>query len=107
MGGFAHDWRTCLAILNKPRYYGAFHIAREFLETTLGFAGKFTGHRSHGNVSNALIASGQGDAAEAGRRLQRLIRRRHSADYVLSDGVIVWSIEEIVGLLDFAETRSN
>jgi hypothetical protein len=78
------SWRSS----TSRAYYGAFHIAREFLENRLGFVGKFTGHKSHGRVSNALIASGLPDAMEAGRMLSHLIRRRHRADYVLDDGGI-------------------
>jgi len=75
-------WRSS----TSRAYYGAFHVARAFLEDGLGFAGRFRGHEAHSRVSNALIASGDNEAKEAGKMLSRLIIRRHTADYDLTDG---------------------
>lgn len=60
-------------------YYGAFHLAGAFL-SQLGFSIP-RGSGAHGWIPQALIGSGQHDAAEAGRLLQDLHAERIVADY--------------------------
>jgi uncharacterized protein (UPF0332 family) len=77
-------WRSS----TSRAYYGAFHVAKDFLEVFLGFRDKFKGHQSHKHVHQALTSSDNPHAAEAGRKLSRLILRRHKADYELRDNGI-------------------
>lgn len=66
-------------------YYGAFHVARAFIEDTLGFVGLFGKGKpgSHQNVQQALMASNDADAKNASRLLGALTYRRNQADYEL------------------------
>jgi uncharacterized protein (UPF0332 family) len=74
-------WRSS----TSRAYYGAFHRARSFLEDNLGITERFRGKDSHSKIWNALIASGEPEAKEAGEKLSRLINRRHDADYDLDN----------------------
>ncbi|HEV8068666.1 MAG TPA: hypothetical protein VGP76_13090 [Planctomycetaceae bacterium] len=74
-------WRSS----TSRAYYGAFHIARDFLEVHLGFTGKFRLFKSHQKVYDALGNSGNEHAREAGRKLRQFANRRHMADYELQD----------------------
>jgi uncharacterized protein (UPF0332 family) len=62
-------------------YYGAYHIAREFVESLGGTVPKnATGHFE---LSRLLWDSGQEDAHDAASRLDDLRRERNRADYDL------------------------
>jgi hypothetical protein len=64
-------------------YYGAFHLAREFLdELTVTVPANL---RSHAFVRQCLIGSGVADAVFAGGALHDLHTERIRADYELED----------------------
>jgi uncharacterized protein (UPF0332 family) len=72
----------CRSVVNRA-YYGAFHLAKDFLDN-LGYPSS-----GHGLPPNWLSGSGEESAIRAGQLLADLYSERRRADYELHDPKVI------------------